>query len=95
MSDALSDQWQRMIADSITWNMEMIKREYTESAEEKRRPSILLRPKIFIDGNQWCALYGENLQDGVAGFGDSPETAFWDFDVQFRKKLNSNKINIR
>jgi hypothetical protein len=27
----------------------------------------VLRPRIFIDGNQWCVLYGENLQDGVAG----------------------------
>jgi len=21
----------------------------------------------------WCALYGDNLQDGVVGFGESPE----------------------
>ncbi len=32
-------------------------------------PSFMYRPKIFIDGNQWCALYGDNLQDGVFGFG--------------------------
>lgn len=27
--------------------------------------------KLSKDGNQWCFLWGENLQDGVAGFGDT------------------------
>ena len=26
------------------------------------RPSVIFRPKLYIDGNQWCALLGENLQ---------------------------------
>ena len=28
--------------------------------------------KLYLDGNQWCALHGENLQEGVSGWGDSP-----------------------
>ena len=36
---------------------------------EMSRPSVLFRPKLTQDGNQWCALYGDNLQDGIAGFG--------------------------
>jgi hypothetical protein len=55
--------------------------------EEYRRPSIMLKPALSIDGNQWCALFGENLQDGVAGFGDSPELAYWDFDKNWCAKL--------
>lgn len=47
---------------------------------EMVRPSAIYRPAISIDGNQWCALYGENLQDGVAGFGDTPEAAMRAFD---------------
>lgn len=47
----------------------------------------LLKPQIFIDGNQWCVLYGENLQDGVAGFGDSPILAVYDFNKAWREKL--------
>lgn len=27
------------------------------------------------DGNQWCALMGDNLQVGVAGFGDTLKEA--------------------
>lgn len=30
---------------------------------------------IQIDGDMWCALLGENLQEGVAGFGDTPQEA--------------------
>ena len=32
----------------------------------------------------WCALYGDNLQDGVAGFGRSPEEAMADFDKNWK-----------
>jgi hypothetical protein len=51
------------------------------------RPSTLFRPRIFIDGNMWCALYGDNLQDGVAGFGKSPDEAMGDFDKNWHAKL--------
>jgi hypothetical protein len=47
----------------------------------------LLSPRIFIDGNQWCVLHGENLQDGVAGFGDSPILAVYDFNKAWHKSL--------
>ena len=33
-----------------------------------------LKEKIVIklDGDEWCALMGENLQEGLAGFGETP-----------------------
>ena len=51
------------------------------------QPSALYRPKLSIDGDQWCALYGEDLQCGIAGFGASPELAMLDFNKQFTKKI--------
>jgi hypothetical protein len=27
--------------------------------------------RLFPDGDKWCALIGENIQDGIAGFGDT------------------------
>ena len=50
-------------------------------------PSVLYRPRLSIDGDQWCALYGDNLQDGVAGFGSSPAEAMQDFNRNWHKKL--------
>ena len=58
------------------------------SISEYERPCVLYRPKIFIDGNQWCALYGDNLQDGVAGFGESPANAMSAFDAAWLKKID-------
>ena len=47
------------------------------------RPSAVYRPILKIDGDQWCALYGDNLQDGVAGFGDTPSAAMRAFDKEW------------
>lgn len=46
----------------------------------RRAPHVLMRPAIYPDGNAWCCLYGRDLQEGVAGFGDTPEQAAADFD---------------
>jgi len=61
--------------------------EAAKVADAYSRPSSVFRPALSIDGNQWCALYGENLQDGIAGFGDTPALAMMDFD----KAWNSQK----
>lgn len=49
-------------------------------AEVQKSPSAIYRPVLTIDGNQWCALYGDDLQSGVAGFGDTPADAMREFD---------------
>lgn len=52
-----------------------------EAVSEYMRPSAVYKPKITKDGNQWCALLGDNLQEGVAGFGDTPNKACYAFDA--------------
>ena len=47
------------------------------------RPSYWLRPALERIGRKWRALYGENPQDGVAAFGDTPDEAFADFDKKW------------
>lgn len=46
----------------------------------QERPSIRLQPNLRLDGNQWCTYLGESSDDGVIGYGDTPETAMLDFD---------------
>ena len=48
---------------------------------ERLRPFYLLNPPVFPDGNQWCCLYGDDLQTGVAGFGETPYKASVQFDL--------------
>jgi len=47
---------------------------------ELSRPFMLLRPSMTLDGNKWCALYGDNIQDGLCAFGDTPAKAAEAFD---------------
>jgi len=54
------------------------------------QPSVLYRPALSVDGNQWCALYGADLQSGVAGFGDTPEQAMADFNRSWNKPLRDS-----
>lgn len=66
------------IVDNINW-----------AVGQYARPSAVYRPTLTLDGNQWCALYGTNLQEGCTGFGESPEAAMYDFDRNWEKSHNS------
>ena len=61
-----------------------------EREERAARPSYMLRPKLYRDGNKWCALYGKDTQEGVVGFGDSPELAFHAFDCAWVQQIDSD-----
>lgn len=75
-------------AQHIQASWQMAASAHEEVAIEQARPFMLLKPKMYPDGNQWCALYGENLQEGVSGFGDTPHKASIQFDVEW---LNSQQ----
>lgn len=63
---------------SDTYATRVLEGAYIEAAEYNLVAT--LKPKVMIDGNQWYVLYGENLQDGVAGFGDTPYYAVLAFN---------------
>lgn len=44
------------------------------------RPSVMLKVNLIKDGNMWSALYGDNIQEGVCGWGNTPDEAYADFD---------------
>lgn len=83
----MNSQDSNMAAQAICFAAEVVRNSWQQAAADATRPSVLLRPKLFCDGNKWCALYGDNLQDGLAGFGDTPAGAMYDFDVQWTTKL--------
>lgn len=47
---------------------------------EQLRPCILFRARVFQDGNMFCALFGDNIQEGIVGFGETPDEATREFD---------------
>jgi hypothetical protein len=83
----INDEWSQAAASDISYQAQlagaawqMAAAAHEEVAIEKKRPSMMLRPKIYPDGDQWCCLLGDDLQMGVAGFGDTPELAAKNFD---------------
>ena len=40
--------------------------------------NILYQVSIAKDGDSWCALIGQNLQDGISGFGETIQQALRD-----------------
>jgi len=77
-----------MAANAICHAAEMTRETIRYAVSIYERPSTVHKPKLFIDGDNWCALYGENLQDGVCGFGKSPKEALYAFDQAWEKELS-------
>lgn len=80
----MNDEYSLMAVNAISHAASIAQQQIVDYCTQ---PSVLYRPRLSIDGNQWCALYGEDLQNGVAGFGDSPRRAIWDFDKNWNKVL--------
>lgn len=58
-------------------------------AEIRRNQYMLfsmLNPTLAKDGDQWCVLYGDNLQTGIAGFGATPHLAVLAWNAEWHKK---------
>lgn len=81
--DAISRAASAAFDSGMAWPL--IQQEFCIAASEYQRPSAVYRPALMLDGTAWCALYGENLMDGVAGFGDTPDAAMRAFDEAWMK----------
>lgn len=74
-----------MAAQAICHAAQMTQETIRQAISQYERPSAVYKPKLFKDGNKWCALLGGNIQDGVCGFGDTPSDAMWEFDIAWGK----------
>jgi hypothetical protein len=81
----MNNQDSNMAANAICHAATMVQTSWQEAAYELCRPCVLFKPKLSKDGDQWCALFGDNLQEGVSGFGSTPAEAMYDFDRNWSK----------
>lgn len=51
-----------------------------------------LKPKLTKDGNAWCALYGDDLQVGISGWGDTPAKALFAFEIAMCSPTGTHDI---
>ena len=80
-----------MAANAICHAANLIADEFRATLGHYTHNHVIYKPKLTRDGNQWCALFGDDLQSGVAGFGDSPAEAMWAFDKEWHKKIGETK----
>lgn len=80
ISEAIGSQVQR-----LSYAIDIAQQDISNTAYGHSRPSAIYRPKLSRDGSAWIALYGDNLQEGVVGVGDTPDKAMADFDNAWNK----------
>jgi len=51
---------------------------------------------VYLDGDSWCALIGDNIQEGLCGFGETPAKALHELanDIAFHNELFIKLRNI-
>lgn len=75
----------------ISYQVESIKNEFINVAYEQQRPSVLFSPKLSIVGDQYRALFGDGIEEGVVAFGKTPDEAMRNFDKSWEKQLTKKK----
>jgi hypothetical protein len=70
-----------MIQFTDTWREAQIHEEIIALIQSQKEKAIfeMLNPKLNLDGNQWCCIWGEMPETYIVGFGDSPALAISDF----------------
>ena len=79
----MNEEWSRIAANGVVHAAEMASAAIQNAAYSFERPCLLFKPRLFADGDQWCALYGENVHEGVCGWGKTPSEAMYDFDKEW------------
>lgn len=82
----------RMASSAICFAAGQSKMAWQEAAWEYQRPSVVFKPTLSRDGNMWCALLGDDLMFGVAGFGETPAKAMYAFDTAWHDPKGSHVI---
>jgi len=50
-------------------------------------PAATRHPRLSIHGRTFVALLGPNIEQGIAGFGDTVQAALRAFDLQYSRSL--------
>lgn len=81
-----------MAANALCFAADQAKQSWQKAAWEYQRPSVVFKPALFKDGSAWCALFGDDLQVGIAGFGETPSKAMYAFDRAWESANGSHII---
>lgn len=83
----MNDQDSSMAANAICHAAAMAAESIRQITSVYGEPAVFLKPRLFLDGNQWCVLHGKDLQEGLAAFGDSPSEAMYAFNQAYYTRV--------
>lgn len=97
----LTEDHSNRLRSTLSHHAELEHRERMQILHEKRDAQTaelanMLGLVPYKDGNQWCVLWGENIQEGICGFGNSPLQALLNFNDNYsfpEKFLKEGKVN--
>lgn len=49
----------------------------------------MLKPTLLQDGDEWCCLFGDNLQVGIVGYGKTPHKAVMAWNAAWHEEAKS------
>ena len=57
----------------------------SQAAQAKQQVTLVAALGLvpYKDGAKWCVLWGENIQNGICGFGDTPSEAIHSFNNEY------------
>ena len=64
----MNDAYQQMAASAICHAASMAGEEARAAAAEYARPCVVWKPKLYVEGNQWCALLDVYKRQGLLPF---------------------------
>ena len=70
-----------LLSNNASRQHDMIMADIIQQSEYRLFP--ILKPSLTKDGDQWCVFYGEDLQVGICGFGETPYRAIIAFNKGF------------
>ena len=56
-------------------------------AAHPHSPAAIRHPRLSIRGRTFVALLGPNIEEGIAGFGDTVHAALRAFDLQYSRSV--------
>ncbi|PYL05796.1 MAG: hypothetical protein DME33_15435 [Verrucomicrobia bacterium] len=74
----------RRIIDQTLMAMQEVER---YCAAHPNSPVAIRHPKLSIRGRTFIVLLGPNIEEGIAGFGDTVPAALRAFDLQYSRSL--------
>lgn len=74
---------QQMMLD-FTEALRLMGNQFEQTQNAMQRPHVLMKPRVFRDGDDWCCLYGNDIEPGIVAFGDTPGEACANFDEMWR-----------